>query len=647
MITTTSSFDEPSLAIAADVPNLTSLIAPPDGGSPEASLQKLTEAAQRLNRLIATIKNIAQSLELAEILPEIIKDATQLLNAVSGDILLWDRERDVLRVVALYKFSPDMLQFEMPVGEGLSSQAMASRRPVMVPDYMAYPRRAKALDHYCFKAVLSVPLISRGEAIGAINVHSDEVGYRYSEDDIHLLAAFADHAAVAIDKAQRYENEKRMVADLRGLNEVIRRQNERLSQSLTIQQQFTQQALYGRGLSGLAQRLASIIGRPVVIEDPFCRLLASATADGRPCPEYSTPPALQVQPKFKAALEQLAQSRQPAVVAEDPARRIAPLLAAEDVLGYLTVLPGEAPLSDLDHIAVELAATNCALELLKQRAAFEAEARLRGDFVLDLIGGNYRDPDSLMARAAFLGYNLNHPFEVAVFDIDNFTLLARAIPEREAVRLKQQVFEAAHRFVAHRSPQSLVTTQSDTLIVLLSRAPASGGGIGEAPALAIAAALKRELAAAFPKISLSAALGETCRAPQDFRRGYETARAALDLMKSLGKTDQLLESRDLGFYGLLLQANPPDKLAAYARAKLQPLRDYDAKHHTELLRTLQLYFQHRGQKKPAAQAAFLHVNTLTYRLRKAQEILGVDLRNPDDLLQLQFAFKVLDTLKVW
>jgi purine catabolism regulator len=118
-------------------------------------------------------------------------------------------------------------------------------------------------------------------------------------------------------------------------------------------------------------------------------------------------------------------------------------------------------------------------------------------------------------------------------------------------------------------------------------------------------------------------------------------------MKSLGRTDQLINVRELGFYGLLLQSNSPDTLAAYARAMFKPLHDYDLAHRTELLSTLQLYFQHGGNKQSAARAAFLHINTLTYRLRKVQEMLGVDLRNPDDLLSLQFAMKVLEVMKVW
>ena len=599
-----------------------------------SALQVQAQSTERLNRLIATIKNVAQSFELAEILPEIIKDASQLLNAESGDILLWDWERKVLKVAAVYNFSPAMLAVEIPLGEGLTSQAMASRCPVMVPDYLAYPGRVRSLDQYRFKAVLSVPLISRGQALGAINIHAWHVGYRYSEDDITLLAAFADHAAVAIDNAQRYENEKKLVNSLR-------QSNEKLTQSLAIQSQFTQQALHGHGLSGLAQRLAALIHRSVVIEDPFFNLLASSKADGNVAINCATPVKFQHQPDFRAALAALVETRQPTVLKEYDNRLITLVMAADDVLGYLTVLPGNKPLGDLNQVALDLAATNCALELVKLRAAFEAEARLRGDFVLDLVAGSFHDNASVIARATFLGYNLNHPYEVMVCDLQN------NLHERDANKLKQKVFHTAHRLIINSSPQSLIALQGrSSLIFLISGAPKNEGGISEG-FLDFARYLKRELALSFPQLQLSLALGGTGHLPADFKTAYESARAALDLMKTLGRSDQIIDTGQIGFYGLLLQSNSPEKLAAYARATFQSVHDHDITHHTELLGTLKLYFEHGGNKQNAARAAFLHINTLTYRLRKVQELLQVDLRNPDDLLKLQFAFKILEVMQVW
>ena len=73
-------------------------------------------------------------------------------------MLLWDRERDVLRVVAVANFPPEMLGFELAFGEGMSSQAILGRRTIQVDRYETYEHRATALEHYEFGAVLCAPL---------------------------------------------------------------------------------------------------------------------------------------------------------------------------------------------------------------------------------------------------------------------------------------------------------------------------------------------------------------------------------------------------------------------------------------------------------------------------------------------------------
>ena len=126
----------------------------------------------QLDQLLVTARRVAESLDLDTVLTAIVDDATTLLGADSGDILLWDRERDVLRVVAVSNFPPDMLGFEMAFGEGLSSQAILTRQAVEVEDYATYEHRVRALDRYVFGSVLCAPLLFRGAAIGAINVHA-------------------------------------------------------------------------------------------------------------------------------------------------------------------------------------------------------------------------------------------------------------------------------------------------------------------------------------------------------------------------------------------------------------------------------------------------------------------------------------------
>src|SRR5687767_14051473 len=178
----------------------------PTGGSTKA-LTVASTRAEQVERLLATARRVTESLDLDTVLAAIVEDARTLLRADSGDMLLWDRERDLLRVVAVSKRPTDLLGFEKDFGEGVSTQAILRQQAIWVDDYSTYPHRAPALDKYHFGAVICAPLVFRGEAIGALNLHATKGGHRFGPDDADVLAAFAGHAAIAIDHARRYENE--------------------------------------------------------------------------------------------------------------------------------------------------------------------------------------------------------------------------------------------------------------------------------------------------------------------------------------------------------------------------------------------------------------------------------------------------------
>src|SRR5205085_7779532 len=69
-------------------------------------------------------------------------------------------------------------------------------------------------------ALLSVPLIFAGQAIGTLNVYSGRP-YKFSDEEVRILSALAELSAIAIEKARLYER----IVDV----EEQLRQNEKLS----------------------------------------------------------------------------------------------------------------------------------------------------------------------------------------------------------------------------------------------------------------------------------------------------------------------------------------------------------------------------------------------------------------------------------
>ncbi|MFE3187788.1 PucR family transcriptional regulator [Nocardia sp. NPDC059240] len=124
------------------------------------------------------------------------------------------------------------------------------------------------------------------------------------------------------------------------------------------------------------------------------------------------------------------------------------------------------------------------------------------------------------------------------------------------------------------------------------------------------------------------------------------ARARLEVDRVLDSTattfprdrvTTLAESRTAVLLGEIL-----DLIAARPELhdpRLTALFDYDTSHAAQLEDTLTHYLRHHGDVRAAATALNIHPNTLRYRLRRAQDITGIDLDDPADrlLLELQLS----------
>jgi DNA-binding PucR family transcriptional regulator len=60
-----------------------------------------------------------------------------------------------------------------------------------------------------------------------------------------------------------------------------------------------------------------------------------------------------------------------------------------------------------------------------------------------------------------------------------------------------------------------------------------------------------------------------------------------------------------------------------------------------LLETAEVYLDHAGDVRRAAQALHVHRTTLYYRLQRVEEVTGLDLQNGVDRLSLHLGIKLI------
>ena len=93
----------------------------------------------------------------------------------------------------------------------------------------------------------------------------------------------------------------------------------------------------------------------------------------------------------------------------------------------------------------------------------------------------------------------------------------------------------------------------------------------------------------------------------------------------------------------IAQLRGRDEVGRGLREMLSPLVAYDAQRGGDLVHTLLVYVQARGNITAAAEALFLHRNSMAYRLQRIEEVGGLTVRDAELQRLLLTALSLADT----
>jgi HD-GYP domain-containing protein (c-di-GMP phosphodiesterase class II) len=162
-------------------------------------------------RLLEVGLALAETLDLRRVVALALEQAEAICAAETSSIWEVDEESGELffRVVRGQAAS-EIGGLRIPLGEGIVGSVAANRRAELIHDVAADPRwRGDASDRFGTRAILAVPLISRGRAIGVLQLLNPVGRDRFSEDDLRRLRLFAGPLAHALENARLYAARQR------------------------------------------------------------------------------------------------------------------------------------------------------------------------------------------------------------------------------------------------------------------------------------------------------------------------------------------------------------------------------------------------------------------------------------------------------
>jgi ligand-binding sensor protein/sugar diacid utilization regulator/GAF domain-containing protein len=425
-----------------------------------------------------------------------------------------------------------------------------------------------------------------------------------------VLAALARFGSVALQNARLQASQRDTIARLEGANRDLRH-------VLSVHEILTADVIEGNGIQSVADSLARLIGGEVLVLGPLENVLARSPEHG----EMQWAP-----PTGEFDGHTISARTVDGYIAATPAA------VEEEIFAWLVARLDTAP-GQVQRAALEYGALLVAIELLRERTALEVEHRLRGGFLEELFSGEFVE-DLLVKQGMAFGFDLRKPARVFLIEP----------VERELSQANMHVlYTVAADCAAEWPRRHLVALENNTAVVLIEEGTAPAGATPESP---FEDQLERALRQRMPSLEANIAVSRLIKSLPGFGRAYAAARRGLDLVRLLGRSGQIVSFRNMGVQEILLAADEPATLLEFIMHYVEPLERYDAEHSSDLLHSLETFYDAGFNLQEAARRLDVHVSTLRYRLTRIEELLGVDPKVGDSRLNIEVAVKAARALAV-
>lgn len=315
---------------------------------------------------------------------------------------------------------------------------------------------------------------------------------------------------------------------------------------------------------------------------------------------------------------------------EDP-RVGHPIFYRDALLGFLWFLSSDGPVTEEHYDAIRQAAADAALlmhrEFLQAGLDRDREYRMLGDLLGEDETKRSAAADELVSEGLFVADS----FAALVVQVDH---RSERNETSEADRLATASALEAVR--STRQSRHVLTLERRDHAVVLAAEPV--GPSAHESLAALGEALREATAAKSGAPHCWVGIGRPYRELADAWRSYGQARRTATILQQLRSLPHVSRVDQLGVYELLGQV-PGDVLDSAVHPGLSALIDQ----HTPgdaLLQTLEVFLDHAGDVKAAAEELFVHRTSLYYRLRRIQDLTGLDLSSGDDRLIAHLGLKI-------
>ena len=176
--------------------------------------EDLDKTLQNLSLLYGIGKAMNYISDLKNLLQYILSQAIDITSAEKGSIMLYNLETDRLNIRVLAGLEDTEYQEKVnnneircrsfKPGEGIAGRVFMTSKPMIVNNIREDDLFINSETSYV-RSIACIPMIVYSDVVGVINVTNKKKGKEFTDEDVEMLKAVADQAAVAVNKAQLWD----------------------------------------------------------------------------------------------------------------------------------------------------------------------------------------------------------------------------------------------------------------------------------------------------------------------------------------------------------------------------------------------------------------------------------------------------------
>jgi len=580
--------------------------------------------------LVNAAQVLTSTLDINQVLEKLMSEVLHVIEGADAGVLFM-LNTETNRLVAKHAIGYDLAylkKIHLASNEGMTGKVFSQKQAFrfhsssVVTESMAdlFPQYEenyiKAVGDFTYpKSAVCAPLLDKSNScIGVLTIVNFSGDTQFENSDLTMLQAFANQSSIAIENAKLFT------------------QNER---SKRIYNALTRVSLTRGRLSDMIDTLASLLGQSVAIMTDFYDLLIASS----PTAKFATDILKEQKSMHLDKVVQQCERHQVYIPIKDETyvSYLFPIHTERGVIGVLLIVMNHhLQMDPLDLFAVEQASALFALQLAEEEKELENSFKYDGYLLQQLLSSNF---NAFYKRQE--AHQTSH-YLCATLQLDGSTYHVA-----QTKRMQHQFSKLLYRLTRLFSlPVFISEHDLHYHFLFMNNLRVSVEQFKER--IQYFFVLLEKDSTKYNSLSFIVGLGRHFDTIENIFSSYRDSTKCIDYLQTLEQAPFIISYDKLGPYTLFLN-NDPQEMAEYVGLKLGPIIEYDNQHKTDLLYTLKLFFEHNQNRKKTAEACFVHLNTIKYRLQTIFSLIEIDEQNGKTMFELNLAiymFSYLQNIKL-